>query len=101
MGVPGDDGWTLDLLVRGGETPSIVSVYGEGANLDVIELEGTVASLPDNMVLPLAISLSDLDSQRFDVQEQGGGNWRSSPTASQRTLQSVRSKPLPQSTVTT
>ena len=75
MGVPGDDGWTLDLLVRGGDTPSIVSVHGEGANLDVIELEGTVASLPDNMVLPLAISLSDLDSQRFDVQEQGGGNW--------------------------
>lgn len=75
MGAPGDDDWSLDLLVRGSETPSIVSVHGEGATLEEMELDGTISSLPDRTVLPLAISLSDLGSQQFDVQEQDGGNW--------------------------
>lgn len=75
MGAPGDDGWTLDLVVRGIETPGLVSVHGAGSTPDTVELDGVICTLPpDSTALPLAISLSDLDP-KFSVQEIGDDEW--------------------------
>ncbi len=75
MGAPGDDDWTLDLVVRGIETPSLVSVHGAGSSRDTVELDGVICTLPpDSIALPLAISLSDLDP-KFSAQEIGDDKW--------------------------
>lgn len=74
MGSPGDGRWSLDLIVRGGEPTTTLTVHGLGESTSAVELVGTLTQDDDpGLSQRVVIAIAEKEIARLGMTEPEGG----------------------------